>query len=366
MSYVSGNSMLKKLPFFLITFFGLIRYDTTTDYSAYVLAFWDIKKNLYDGWFEEGFVLLNKFFSFSQFGFVPLLMFSLIIPYNEIYKILKREKILVLGALVFLTFGYFIRFENIVRQGLSMGIFYYSLQYALDKKYIKYLIAASIAIFIHSSAFVFIPYYFLIRYYAKAKINTYYWGIALLSLFILYMINGTSLILNLIITNIPFLQDLISNEITSQKSLGLTLLFKIIIAWLPSYYLKDHANNQFVNLSINLSVLSVLISLILIDIIILERVVEYLYIFQIVSISVMLKRLMVKRNLYLTPLGCIFLMMVYHYRNVDSYYKDYNYQSIFSENFENNIFYKRKHRWNTKNFDNDDNVNRDTKIKLTY
>ena len=180
------------------------------------------------------------------------------------------------------------------------------------------------------------------------------------------MINGTSLILNLIITNIPFLQDLISNEITSQKSLGLTLLFKIIIAWLPSYYLKDHANNQFVNLSINLSVLSVLISLILIDIIILERVVEYLYIFQIVSISVMLKRLLVKRNLYLTPLGCIFLMMVYHYRNVDSYYKDYNYQSIFSENFENNIFYKRKHRWNTKNFDNDDNVNRDIKIKLTY
>ena len=62
--FLNRNSYVKKIPFFLILFFGLIRYDTTSDYSAYVVAFWDIKKGVYDGWFEVGFVEFNKLFIF--------------------------------------------------------------------------------------------------------------------------------------------------------------------------------------------------------------------------------------------------------------------------------------------------------------
>lgn len=364
--HLNNNCHTKKIPFLLILLLGLIRYDTTTDYSAYVTAFWDIKKGVYDGWFESGYVTFNKLFTFSKWGFVPVLMISLFIPYHQIYKVLKREKILVVGSFVFLTLGYFIRFENIVRQGISMGIFYYSLNYAIDKKILRYLICVSLAICFHTSAIVLIPYYFLIRLLVNKKINTYFWGIVMLIFYVLYMNNLSHLILTFVISKIPILQELTLNAVLSEKTLGLTLLFKLFIAWLPSYVLREHVNNQFINLSINMSLISALISLILIDLILLDRIVEYLYVFQLVAISTMIKRLLADRKFLLLPVTCIFLLMGYHYRNVNSYYKDYEYQSIFSENFRNNIFYKRYHRWEIANFNNEDIAYRGTKIKITY
>ena len=363
--FLNRNSYVKKIPFFLILFFGLIRYDTTNDYSAYVVAFWDIKKGVYDGWFEVGFVEFNKLFTFSKWGFVPLLMISLFIPYHQIYKILKREKILVIGSFVFLTFGYFIRFENIVRQGISMGIFYYSLNYAIEKKIIKYITCVLIAVLFHTSSIILIPYYFLVRFFINRKINTFFGGALLLIFFLLYISGFSGLLLDLLISKSTILQKFTLDFVLAEKTLGLTLLFKLFIAWLPSYVLKNYDNNKFVNLSINLSLISAILSIILIDIILLERIVEYLYIFQLVAISMMIKKLFVIRNFILLP-ACVFLLMVYHHRNVYSYYKEYKYQSIYSENFKNNIFYKRYHRWELINFDNDDNAYRGTKVKISY
>ena len=367
--FLNSNSYIKKIPFFLILFFGLIRYDTTTDYSAYVVAFWDIKKGIYDGWFEIGFVQFNKLFTFSKWGFVPMLMVSLFIPYNQIYKVLKREKILVIGSFVFLTLGYFIRFENIVRQGISMGIFYYALNYSIEKKTLKYVICALIAILFHTSSIVLIPYYFFIRFFINRKINTYFWGAVMLTFYIMYLYDFSGIILNFLISKIPILKEFTLEFVLSEKTLGLTLLFKLFIAWLPSYVLKDYDNNQFINLSINLSVVSAFLSLLLIDIIVLNRIVEYLLIFQLVAISVMIKKLLVFRKFnlsHLIPVVCVCVLMAHHSRNVDSYYKEYDYQSIFGSNFINNIFYKRYHRWELVNFDNDDNAYRDTKIKISY
>lgn len=369
--YLHKNVHIHKIPFFLILFFGLIRYDTTTDYSAYVVAFWDIKKGVYDGWFEPGFVAFNKLFTFSIWGFVPLLMVSLFIPYAQIYKILKREKILVIGSFVFLTFGYFIRFENIVRQGISMGIFYYSLNYAINKKITKYSICVLISFLFHTSSIVLIPYYFLIRFFIDRKINTFFYGALILISYTLYINDVFKLILISLISKIPILQTLISdaillNAIDYEKTLGFTLLFKLFIAWLPSFVLRNDIKNTFVNLSINISTISALISIFLIDIIILERVIEYLYIFQLIAISVMINKLLSERKFILIPVVSIFLLMIVHSRNVNSYYKNYNYQSIFSKNFKNNIFYKRYHRWELVDFDNDDNVYRGTNVLINY
>ena len=195
-----------------------------------------------------------------------------------------------------------------------------------------------------------------------------FWGIFILIFFLLYLNGSSGLILNFILSKTPSLQAILIERELSDMTLGLTLFFKLFIAWLPSYVLKDYDNNQFVNLSINISVISAFLGLLLIDIIVLNRIIEYLCIFQLVAISVMIKKLLAVRKFNLSslvPVVCVFVLMAHHSRNVDSYYNEYNYQSIFSSNFRNNIFYKRHHRWESENFDNDYKVFRGSKIQIS-
>lgn len=58
---------------------------------------------------------------------------------------------------------------NIMRQGLSIAIFFFSLQYIYDRKPLRYFMLAFIAIGIHISATITIPLYFLIK--NNRKIN---------------------------------------------------------------------------------------------------------------------------------------------------------------------------------------------------
>lgn len=361
--YFNRNNVSKSIPFLLIIILGVIRYDTTTDYSAYISAFWDIKKNIYNGHFESGFVAFNRLFTFSKWGFIPMLAVSILIPYVQVYKIFKKYNILIIGSFIFLTFGYFTRFENIVRQGISIGIFYYSLQFAINNKFFKFFLLTALAFLFHASALVLIPYYFLIRFLYKQNTKLKSSLILLLIFYFFYIFNVSQYLLSFVMDNIPFYKVYTEGFEFGEKSSGILLLFKIIIAWLPIYFFKNVNTSPFINLSLNLSWISALGHLIAQDFIVIDRMFEYLYIFQVISISLMIKTLLLKNKTYKFAITFIILFFYMHYRNIEFYYTKNNYQTIFSYNCKENIVYYRYHKWEIENWDlSDNNYRGDTYI----
>jgi hypothetical protein len=362
--FIIKNKALNKIPFFLIILVGLIRYDTTTDYISYVESFRDIRENVYNGHFEVGFIELNKIFSFSKWGFIPMLMVSMLIPYIQVYKIFKKQDILVIGSFLFLIFGYFTRFENIVRQGISIGIFYYIVNFAIRGKYIYYLSYSIIAFLFHSSALILLPYYFLIKIASRLKPNLILSAIILLTFFVFYLSNVSQLIVGLILNNLPFYENYLTDIDFGLKHSGLLLFFKLAVAWLPIFVFRNKKKTAFLNLILNLSWISALGNLIAQDFIVLDRIFEYLYLFQLVAISLMLKDFFIKKRSIHYGVILLFLFSFMHYRNINSYYTDNSYQSIFSENCKRSLFYKRYHRWEVINFDATVNSYRKTIVKI--
>lgn len=114
--------------------------------------------------YEIGFLLLCaiiKELGFSYFGFTLIIA---ILFYLLMYNGLK--KFVVNWAPFWALFMYKIMFYNTfisIRQGLTMAIFCYALQYIRDKELIKYFIWSLIAFMIHRGAIILFPLYF-IRY----------------------------------------------------------------------------------------------------------------------------------------------------------------------------------------------------------
>ena len=112
--------------------------------------------------YETGFLLicaLIKRIGFSYFGFT--LVFATIF-YILMYKGLKG--FVSDWTLFWALFMYKIMFYNTfisIRQGLTLAIFCYALQYIRDKKFIKYFALAVIAFLIHRGAIILFLLYFV-------------------------------------------------------------------------------------------------------------------------------------------------------------------------------------------------------------
>ena len=359
-SFVLGNKKFNHVPIILLLLLTLFRYDNTTDYSAYVTAFWDIRNNNYNGWFEPGYVFLNSLFSFTKWGFIPVLMISSIIPYTQIYKVLKREKILLVGFFLFVTLGYFIRFENIIRQGIAIGIFYYSLNYFFQKKLSYVLLLNLIAISIHSSAIFCITIYFLIWYLNNRKISIVLTGIIILVLLLNYIFFGRGIVLNFLISFSPLLNNYLSELVASDfdNFIGLSLTVRLLIYWLPSYFLRNNSHNSFIELSIKLSAISAILELVFLEFIVLGRLAEYFILFRIVAIAYLIKYFINYKKKFVFPVLIVIFLLINHHRNVSTYYLNYKFKTVFSEYCQDHYLYVRTNRWQVKDFNNEDNNNR--------
>lgn len=89
---------------------------------------------------------------FAAISIVPVMI--LIYRYSENYW---------LSLFVYLAFGMYVFTFAGVRQSLAMGICCIAFLFAIENKFIKYIIAIVLAVFIHKSAVIFFPVYWLIR-----------------------------------------------------------------------------------------------------------------------------------------------------------------------------------------------------------
>ena len=108
--------------------------------------------------YEVGFIFicsLLKTLRFSYFGFI--LMFTM---FFYALIILGLKRFVPNWSIFIATFMYKIMFYNTfisIRQGFTLAIFCYSLQFIVDKKIFKYFITCMIAFFIHRGALLLLP-----------------------------------------------------------------------------------------------------------------------------------------------------------------------------------------------------------------
>lgn len=350
------KSIIRSLFLFLFLAIGIFRFDTSTDYSAYAKAFWEIKDGVYNGYFEIGYVLLNKIFAFSDYGYWVLLALIYLFFYKSIVSVLGREKA-VIGVFLLILYGFNIRIENIIRQSISMGIFLLVYPVHVRGENFKYITFIFLAALFHSSillVFVMdIGYPLFKRISSKRKL----WMITLSVLLVI----GSNLLDVALQPLLGMYLDskymlIIDNALSKREIQPLMILRTLATFVILTYSFNNHGSSRK-TYYVFLACIGHFISG---QFILFERVFEYFYLFEIVVLTNWLytKRLSGKLTFII-----LFLALNNIYINYNTYRWN-RYKTIFTEDFLSHSFYDRILTWEKANWSTDDYYDRTKTEKL--
>lgn len=176
------------ISFLAITIPSIIRFDLGPDYKGYFYIFKEIYNFGKDmSFIEVSYFYINKFFSFSEYGYVYILAIYFIISLSFFYLKIEKEKApLTVFLFMTLNVGYF-SFDDQVRQVLAICIYSLSIKYIYKRDIYKYVIVVFLAGLIHKSAFALFPFYFLSRVNVPRNIS-----ISLILVFTIIFFSGVS------------------------------------------------------------------------------------------------------------------------------------------------------------------------------
>lgn len=113
---------------------------------------------------ELGFYYLNLFIKrFTDEYSIAFFIFILIINFLIVKTIYKYSKNIEFSLLMYVIMGGYFTATNITRQFIALAIHTYSIQYLMNKKYIKYLILGFIAFQFHTTAIVSVAISLLVK-----------------------------------------------------------------------------------------------------------------------------------------------------------------------------------------------------------
>jgi len=336
----------KYIPFFLFMILSMIRYDTVSDYYNYVKTFWAVREGTQPIRFEIGYILLNKLFSFSVWGFIPVLAISIFIPLKGIYNLLRKYDIVLIGFFLFVLFDSVNKFENLVRQGIAIGVFYFAINYVINRKLLKFSLLSLFAMTFHISAIVLFPFYFLIRFSRKLVLSPIVSLSALLLAYLLYVTGVFYEIMQPLFLIFDRYGLYINYQSSSSFFSHLIILMKVFLSWLPVLYFNKRNTTDDTNMIINLSWISMLGILVTHDFFVVERLFEYLSIFRLIALALMLKNLS-RKTTFIYVIAIVAPLFIYHTIFTIRYYGFNNYKTVFSEDCRKHRFYVR-----TKDFSN--------------
>lgn len=113
--------------------------------------------------FEVGFVILNKLLSYiSHSGRTIILFEACFCIYSVSRFIYKNSNEVFWAYFFFMTLGNFGFMVTGIRQSIAICVTLFAVEYAKERKLIPFLIVNTVAISIHTSAWVFLITYFLI------------------------------------------------------------------------------------------------------------------------------------------------------------------------------------------------------------
>ena len=212
--FIKKNKILYFTPILLLWIIILGgQYEVGTDYRNYLNFFYGIR-DIELFFLQKEYIfyyfmkLTSTIFSNGQIIFVIIggiesIVFFWYIKKLEQIKLLNKEKVYMF-IFLYLAYGtLFYNQMNTLRQSFTIYLFSLGILYTLKKELKKYFYINIIAIFIHRSAYILLPFYFFYHFLLK-KINkkSFYIIIILIS-FIISLFDIVDIIKPFIIKYVP-------------------------------------------------------------------------------------------------------------------------------------------------------------------
>lgn len=183
--YWHVESFMIILATILLIIIAGFRYDTGYDYYSYEQIYKDIigmnnnmGKIINNGQVEPAYALVNWLFSYGFKLCIFVIALLGVIPKMIYYYKLEHHRFFCVW-LYFATI--FIFYDmGVIRQGISIGILYYSIRYIEERKKWKFFFLVVLAAMFHLSAVFFLPMYWIKNRRCSRKI---YYGGAAIALF---------------------------------------------------------------------------------------------------------------------------------------------------------------------------------------
>lgn len=136
----------------------------------YINRFGTLRQALSFGW-EPLYIVINRvigYFTENEYIFLAAISFLIIVP---IFRSIRRySSFPIMSLLIYLALGYYYGSNGVFRLWLSIAILTFSYKYIIDRNFIKFMIVCCIAFFMHRTAIVFVPAYFLYNMKINDKI----------------------------------------------------------------------------------------------------------------------------------------------------------------------------------------------------
>ena len=334
----------EKIPFLMLILLAVIRYDTVTDYYSYIDIFARIRQGEIE-WFvyEPLFHILNIIFSFTSRGYIFVIMICTLLPYLALYIYAKKYNVLYWSALLFYLLGYITQFDNAVRQDVAIGLFVFSIPYAIKKEKMKFSMLNLVGVGFHYTAFICFIFYPLLQYTRKVKISFPKYMVIIILLFFLVVSGLCFHFFSFVMAHIPFFSDYVIflDFFKSHDGLGLGALFRFLILLLP-VFLYQNDQREEIKFCVNMSFFCIVVEILCSDFSFLVRTANYLFAFKIISLALVLKEKKWRFSLAYILIIVLFFFYV-NTRYIISYYGTENvFYTILSDNAKGYLIYERQ------------------------
>lgn len=222
-SKIVEKKIIDKIIIFYMTLFYGFRYDVGIDYLSYEQHYYD--NNGFYGQLEFLYDLSMKIFRLLNMPFFVFMIFIGFLIFLYLYKIsiyIDVDYSLVVSFFI-MTGMLFVSF-NLIRQTLAGVIVLFSFKYINTSNFKKYILTMGIAILIHYSAIIFIPFYFIEK---TNVINRNWFSLLAIGIFLYYTNILNSIIAYIIPGKYAYL---INGEFSYEVHPGLGVIFFIIVA----------------------------------------------------------------------------------------------------------------------------------------
>lgn len=231
--------------FIMILFAGL-RFEVGTDWAAYAWFYRDTVNNV-----EIGYAFVNNTFSNLGINYNVFLMFLNTVSILLVYFAFKKNaRLLVIAFLIFFSDLYLYFNLSGIRQAIAISITLYSVTYALERKFLKFLLCVILAACFHVTSAVFLLAYFIPRY--NFKLKHYLLIVGILVLFSTGVYSLVNVFTGMLAYKIKFyleLQEQVEN-IQSLFIIGIAkrLIIILLVIFFGQKLLKEERTIYFFNL----------------------------------------------------------------------------------------------------------------------
>ncbi len=261
-----------------------------------------------------GFVIVSKIIKYLHFSHYSYLMIiSLFTNLTNLWFIKKYSRDIFLSVFYYITMGYFTFTMAAMRQCIAVAFGLIAVDFAIQKKYVRFVLFILIGVSMHQFAFVFFAVPFLSFKPWSNKTVVFLTGGIVLSIFFRPFLGTITEFANSYRGGTTYDSNSFSGE-------GVNV-FRVIVCWIPlilSYFVRNKlSDNKSDNLMINLSMLNAVIMFLGLfgNANYFARLANYFLIFQTIELPLVL-RLFEKERKYLTIGSVIGFTSYFAYANI--------------------------------------------------